>query len=189
MRSTFNRIVLDAGHGGKDSGAVGPTGLRECDVNLALAIRAKGKLVSLGFDVLMTREYDEFVELDERTHLANSWLADLFVSLHCNSVGSPVPSGYEVWTSPGQTKADRFADILFQEIRTRFPREQGRADQQDGDLDREKHLYVLDHTQAPAALGEFGFISHPGTESEMRTDAWLDAMAVAVSSAVCSYRA
>ncbi|MRG90839.1 AMIN domain-containing protein [Polyangium spumosum] len=80
------RVVLDPGHGGNDTGAVGPTGLKEKDVTLDIAHRA-ATIVSreLGVETMLTRDDDTFVPLDLRTARANAFHADLFVSIHCNA--------------------------------------------------------------------------------------------------------
>jgi N-acetylmuramoyl-L-alanine amidase len=80
------RVVIDPGHGGQDSGAVGPTGLTEKAVTLDIAHRA-ATIVSreLGMETLLTRDDDTFVPLDLRTARANAFHADLFVSIHCNA--------------------------------------------------------------------------------------------------------
>jgi N-acetylmuramoyl-L-alanine amidase len=79
------RVVLDPGHGGKDTGAVGPTGIVEKDVALDIARRVARSLASLGIEALLTRDDDRFIALEERTARANSASADLFVSIHCNA--------------------------------------------------------------------------------------------------------
>ncbi len=80
------RVVIDAGHGGHDTGSIGPGGLREKDLVLDIASRL-GELIQsrLGADVIYTRTDDQFVHLKERTRLANISQADLFVSVHANS--------------------------------------------------------------------------------------------------------
>lgn len=80
-----SRVVLDPGHGGRDTGAVGPAGVVEKDVTLDIAHRAAHTLVGQGIDVLLTRDDDRFVALEERAARANSFSADLFVSIHCNA--------------------------------------------------------------------------------------------------------
>ena len=92
------RIVIDAGHGGKDAGAIGPHGLREKDAALAIARRVATRLKPLGFEVVLTRKKDVFVSLEERTRIANEARADLFVSIHCNAARSRKLSGVETWT-------------------------------------------------------------------------------------------
>ena len=81
----IRRIVVDAGHGGHDPGAIGPRGVREKDVTLAMAQRLRRKLERAGFQVVLTRRDDRFLALDERTALANTARGDLFVSLHANA--------------------------------------------------------------------------------------------------------
>jgi len=79
-------VMLDPGHGGKDPGATGPTGLREKDVVLAMGRMVRQKLSRLpGFEVRMTRDTDVYIPLEERTGMANEANADIFVSLHINS--------------------------------------------------------------------------------------------------------
>jgi N-acetylmuramoyl-L-alanine amidase len=92
------RIVLDPGHGGWDSGAVGCTGTRESDVVLALARRvAAGLERDLGAEVLLTRDDDTFLTLRERAAFANSRDADLFISIHANAAPAPNVWGIETY--------------------------------------------------------------------------------------------
>jgi N-acetylmuramoyl-L-alanine amidase len=80
------RVMIDPGHGGKDSGAIGPTGLKEKDVVLAIGRMVREKLSRAGgYDVRMTRDGDVFIPLEERTAMANKGRADVFVSLHINA--------------------------------------------------------------------------------------------------------
>jgi N-acetylmuramoyl-L-alanine amidase len=80
------RVMLDPGHGGKDPGAIGPTGLREKDVVLALGRMVRDRLRrNESFEVHMTRDADVFIPLEERTAMANQARADIFVSLHINA--------------------------------------------------------------------------------------------------------
>ncbi len=80
------RVMIDPGHGGKDSGAVGPTGLKEKDVVLSIGRMVREKLARIGeYEVRMTRDTDVFIPLEERTAMANKWQADVFVSLHINA--------------------------------------------------------------------------------------------------------
>jgi N-acetylmuramoyl-L-alanine amidase len=82
---TVSRVVLDPGHGGSDRGARGPSGLQEKDVVLDIAHRVAPVLAAQGIQVVLTRDDDTFVSLEERTARANAFGADLFVSLHCNA--------------------------------------------------------------------------------------------------------
>jgi N-acetylmuramoyl-L-alanine amidase len=92
------RIVIDAGHGGHDPGTIGRAGLQEKDLVLDVAQRLD-KLVraELGTEVVMTRSTDVFVPLEERTAIANSKGADLFLSIHANASRNPKASGIETY--------------------------------------------------------------------------------------------
>lgn len=92
-----SRVVLDAGHGGKDTGAVGPAGAAEKDVTLDIVRRAARILTDQGLEVLLTRDDDSFVSLEERTARANSFSADLFVSVHCNASDGGTRRGLETY--------------------------------------------------------------------------------------------
>jgi N-acetylmuramoyl-L-alanine amidase len=104
------RVVIDPGHGGKDTGAIGPHGVREKDIALAIARRLATRLRALGFTAVLTRNDDSFVALDERTRIANEAKADLFVSIHCNAAKQRKLSGIETWTL--NVASDRYAARL-----------------------------------------------------------------------------
>jgi N-acetylmuramoyl-L-alanine amidase len=95
--SGIRKIILDAGHGGKDPGAIGRRGLREKDVTLDITKRLKLLLESYGFNVFLTRDYDRFVALEQRTSLANQRNADLFISVHANANRVRSMTGFEVY--------------------------------------------------------------------------------------------
>ena len=95
----IGRIVIDAGHGGHDTGTIGPTGLMEKDLCLDVALRL-GKLIQQklpGADVVFTRADDTFVPLEERTRVANEAKADLFISIHANSSRDNQARGIETY--------------------------------------------------------------------------------------------
>ena len=94
----IRRIVVDPGHGGKDPGAIGPSGLQEKDVVLSIGLLVARKLKDeLGIDAVMTRSTDVFIELQERTAIANKAGADLFVSIHANASLNRRASGMETY--------------------------------------------------------------------------------------------
>ena len=92
------RIVIDPGHGGHDTGTVGPSGLQEKDLVLDIAVKLKTLVeAKLGSEVLLTREDDTFIPLEERTAMANHSQADLFLSIHANSSRNRRVSGVETF--------------------------------------------------------------------------------------------
>ena len=95
-------VVIDAGHGGHDPGAIGPTGLKEKDVNLRIAKALKQKLDKDGekfgiTKVYLTRSTDKFIPLEERTAIAKKHGADLFISIHCNAARNKQAYGIETY--------------------------------------------------------------------------------------------
>jgi N-acetylmuramoyl-L-alanine amidase len=95
----IGRIVIDAGHGGHDTGTIGPTGLMEKDLCLDVALRL-GKIIQQRLpsaDVVFTRSDDTFIPLEERTHIANEAKADMFISIHANSSHDSGARGIETY--------------------------------------------------------------------------------------------
>jgi N-acetylmuramoyl-L-alanine amidase len=104
------RVVVDAGHGGFDPGAIGPSGVREKDVTLAISRRLAERLRRAGFEVVMTRSDDRYVALEERTAIANAKRGDLFVSIHANANPRRSLAGVESWVL--NVADDRYATRL-----------------------------------------------------------------------------
>jgi N-acetylmuramoyl-L-alanine amidase len=102
-----SRIVIDAGHGGRDTGTIGPTGLREKDLVLDVSLRL-GALIEerMGSQVIYTRSDDTFIPLEQRTAIANDNHADLFLSVHANSSQVRVASGVETYYLSFTTSKD-----------------------------------------------------------------------------------
>ena len=97
------KIVVDAGHGGDDFGAVGQRGTKEKDINLMVAKELAQKFKLKGYSVFLTRKSDTFISLGDRSLLANQEGADLFISIHCNAAASPAArkkskeGGFEIY--------------------------------------------------------------------------------------------
>jgi N-acetylmuramoyl-L-alanine amidase len=112
---SFKTIVIDPGHGGKDPGARGQRGTEEKDITLKVALKLRDLLSRQpGVRVLMTRERDQFVELEDRTKFANGQEADLFVSIHVNSHPQRSVKGIEVYHF-GEAKDQRALEVAARE--------------------------------------------------------------------------
>ena len=187
------KVVIDPGHAGRniDPGAVNKiSGLQEADIMLMISKLLENCLLEDGYEVKLTRNNWEEAETDDlsyRTALANSWSADIFISLHCNSAENPSAEGYEIWTSPGQTGGDRLATCIYGQIAAEFPDRAGRTDYSDGDPDKESRFYVLVHTDAPACLVEMAFISNDAEAALLVDAAWQDRYARAIARGVTDY--
>lgn len=186
------KMVIDPGHGGYDSGAIGPSGLREKDVTLPVALKLATFLRNAGVEVKLTRETDtvswtEKTDLSERVRIANDWGADIFISIHANAATSPLGKGMEVWTTVGQTAADPIAESIANSLISAFPELVFRSDLSDGDKDKEANFYVLYWTKAPAALVELAFISNPQEEELLRSPDFQDEAVWAIANGIADY--
>ncbi len=103
----MRRVVIDPGHGGHDTGAIGPTGVQEKEVALAISLQVAKQLTDAGLEVLLTRDDDTFVRLEDRAKFANLRKGDLFLSIHCNAGPSKKMRGIETYTL--NTSADRYS--------------------------------------------------------------------------------
>ncbi|MFE8701690.1 SH3 domain-containing protein [Cytobacillus sp. FJAT-54145] len=158
------RIVIDAGHGGKDPGAIGPTGLREKDVVLDTALMLKAELEKYGAIVTMTRSTDVFLELSERTAIANASDFDAFISLHADSYSSSSKGTTTYYNTTVNFNGPRSRDL-------------GSAIQKGmiaslGTYDRgikEQEFYVNRMNELPSVLLELAFLSNPKEEALLRS--------------------
>ncbi len=182
------KIVIDPGHGGRDPGAIGrDTGLKEADVNLAVAKLLERKLVKAGHTVALTRWTDDQLvpgernrDLAARPTVANKIRADLFLSIHCNSVENRSACGFEAFTTRGQDASDPLASAIVEAWMIVFPNVRLRADFTDGDSDKEANFAVLRQAKVPAVLVEMEFISNPAGERFLASAANQERMAEAL---------
>ncbi|MAY21160.1 MAG: N-acetylmuramoyl-L-alanine amidase [Flavobacteriaceae bacterium] len=115
--STQKRILIDVGHGGKDSGAIGINGIQEKDValNIANTILKLNNKLQKPLDIYLTRYNDTLISLSDRTKLAKALKANLFVSLHCNHSDNPNARGVEVYVVGATSKySDDATWLAFQ---------------------------------------------------------------------------
>lgn len=155
-------VVVDPGHGGPDPGAVNELlALRESDINLSLALEFLRVSSGAPYDVRLLRVTDASLSLADRARLANEAGVAALLSFHANAASEPGAEGFEVWTSRGETPADRLSTLIFTEflLGTMLV---GREDKDDGDPDKEADFYVLRASSMPAVLIEFGFITNEG---------------------------
>ncbi|HVS01130.1 MAG TPA: N-acetylmuramoyl-L-alanine amidase [Thermoanaerobaculia bacterium] len=150
------RICVDAGHGGRDPGAVGrdPFLLREKDFNLDLAERLEGHLRERGWHPLLTRRADRSLSPASRAAFANRLDADLFLSLHANAAAVPEAEGMEVFCFPGSRRGAVLGRQLLDHLLARFPGHRDRGV-------KEADFAVLRLTRMPAVLVEHEFLTNP----------------------------
>ncbi len=174
----YNLIVLDAGHGGNDVGAIGASGKYEKNLVFDITQLAKAKLENQGIKVVMTRPGDQTRSLQERVDIANQTNAFAFVSIHANSALNSQAHGVEVYTKRGSDHT--FARIVVNSIVA----ETGQYNRGDKEAD----FYVIKHTVMPAILIETGFISNPQEEEFLWNKANQEKMAQGIVNGILSFR-
>ena len=152
------RIVVDAGHGGKDIGAT-RSGVREKDLNLSLALMLRDALTAKGFKVYMTRSTDEFLPLPRITAITNEIRPDLFISIHHNASVNPALAGIETYYFTPQSVP------LAKRVHAR---EINAVGVRDGGV-KQARFYVIHHTSVPAILCEVGYVSNPSELTDLQT--------------------
>lgn len=152
----INKIYIDAGHGGKDSGA-SSNGIKEKDIVLDVCNRIiDGLKAYQDVEVKSTRTTDVFLSLDERTRAANSWGADVLVSVHCNSATSKTAKGFEIFVYPGSGAATvAFQNVMHNEIYKAM----GKNIEDRGK--KQSNLHMLRDSKMKAVLTENLFVSNP----------------------------
>jgi N-acetylmuramoyl-L-alanine amidase len=176
-------IVLDPGHGGKDPGAIGPTGLQEKTVTLDVTLRTAQILRDSGATVILTRESDIFLDLPDRVIMSDAASADIFVSIHMNANPSRDKDGTSTYFRRDSTGSRRASsDLLARMIQTELVADLGRRD-----IGVLQANFAVLRTQAPAALAEVAFISNYAEESLMRQDSFRDKSAGAIARAINNY--
>lgn len=169
---------MDAGHGGTDSGAT-RSGVKEKDLNLAIAERLASELKARGATVVMTRTGDHTVKREGRVKVTNTVCSDAFVSVHTNAARQKSSSvhGVEVYYYTPQSRALAVCvrDALVSELKA--------ADRGV----RWSELYVIHHTDVPAILVEAGYLSHSRERSLLATEDYQQKIAEAVASGLECY--
>ena len=180
-------VVLDPGHGGSDAGAIGPTGVSEKSVSLAVSLKAHKLLTASGYRVVMTRTTDvdvaapgvsDATELQARVDKAPP-NTDLFISVHCNAFSNGKANGMETYHAPGAVKGQRLARLLNEEL------------ERLGGLGnrgvKAARFYVMTHSKCPASLIELGFITNPREEKLLASNDYQQKLAQAITNAVNRY--
>ncbi len=172
-------VVIDAGHGGSDPGAVGIGGLREKEVVLDISRQVGEILERNGVSVVMTRQDDRTLDLAPRTQLANRVNANLFVSIHANAINMSRPdvNGLETYYySSGQ----RLAQTIHQNMLRSFSNMRDRGV-------RRARFYVLRHTNMPAVLVETGFVTGRDDARMLANASERSRMAEAIAQGILQY--
>lgn len=188
------KVGIDPGHGGIDPGAIGPTGLKEKDVNLPVALELGRILEKHGFDVVYTRKTDtslvektsdmtgtewQKLELNAREKILDDAKCDVAISIHCNASANPRADYIATFIIARGGKAETLA-IIVQRYLVEV------TGWEDAGV-MTKNLHMVRDTDMPAILPEMGFISNPDQEEWLREEMNQKKLAYAIGRGVCEY--
>lgn len=173
------KVVIDPGHGGKDSGAV-KNGYKEKELNMDISRYLIADLQAYGYEVITTRTDDSYPTLDDRAILANNVDADLFISVHNNSAEKKTEiKGIETYYSPGAEDSKKFADLVHRNLI-----------QSTGATDRKvksRKFLVIRKTNMPAVLLELGFMTNKEEVAQLADPNYQKILSQAIARSVDEY--
>jgi N-acetylmuramoyl-L-alanine amidase len=199
----FALVVIDPGHGGKDSGTI-QTGLVEKDLALDVAQRLSRHLQMRGFVTVLTRADDSFISLAERATIANNHEGAVFVSIHFDEAGRTAASGIETYYAAHRISLpERVASWLpfMQKLSTEPPdlesenlagfiQESAVAQTQAANRGtRQQQFFVVANVRHPAVLVEGGFLTNKDEAIKLTNADYRDQMAAGIADGIVNYRA
>lgn len=189
-------IVVDAGHGGEDGGAVGVNGLVEKDINLAIALALAENLKANNFQVILVRDGDYSVgdqslstvaerkrsDTKNRVRLVEETGECLLVSIHQNQFPQSQYSGAQMFYSPNNPESALLAECIRESVVSSLQPDNTRQNKEAGE-----EIYLLTHCQVPAVLVECGFLSNPEEANLLSQEAYQQDMAAAIYNGIVSF--
>ncbi len=195
----IRRIIIDPGHGGKDSGARGGQKANEKTINMMIAQDLQWMLESLGYEAYLTRDRDTYISLAERQRRCQQWGGDLFISIHCNAArnksangietfvvppaGTPKTGDYKPSTRTPGNEYDKFNMRLAYEVHRYVIAATGA---QDRGVKRDR-FYILKKASCPSILVESGFLSNADEQSQLADRRYRHDIAEAIASGIVMY--
>ena len=175
-RTASGTVVIDPGHGGSDPGATSYSGYYEKTVNLNIARKVASYLENSGIHVIMTRNSDTFIELNERADIANRANADLFVAIHCDSHPKSSQNGYTLYVAPSASWTSKKTAAAIDQA-------MGQTGLSSVGI-RSNDFRVLVRTNCPAVLVECGYLTNPYEAGLLYDSDFQDRIARAVANGI-----
>lgn len=190
-----NTIIIDAGHGGPDGGAVSGN-IIEKDINLAISLKLQSICKASGFNVVMIREDDSSIyspgsdtlrqkkvtDIHNRLKLSDDNPTAPFISIHQNKFSQPQYSGAQTFYSKNNSDSKVLADLIQKSVKKMIQPQNERAIKPAG-----KNLYILYHAKAPAVMVECGFISNAQEAKKLQNDNYQGQMAFSIFCGILNY--
>lgn len=184
-------VIIDAGHGGEDCGAIGKNGCFEKDINLSMSKKLSSILSGIGIKNILTRNSDillydknsdyigqkKHLDMQERLKIVNSYQNVIFVSVHQNAFPEEKYSGFQIYFSPNSQSSQIIAQKLEEAVRLQIqPSNKRKAKSSAG------NIYLLDRLECPAVLLECGFLSNPNECELLCSEEYQNRMCAVIAS-------
>jgi len=196
MQNESITIIIDAGHGGEDGGAVGISGVLEKDINLSIARYLSSYLAMTDIDVVMTRTDDKMLykagqesskktyDIRNRKEIADYYVNPVFVSIHQNKFPLEKYKGFQVYYSPNHADSKVLAEFIQNKTVLNLQKDNNRKVKKSG-----RNIYLLHRLNCPAVLVECGFLSNPTEEKMLSDEEYQQKLAFVIFSAILEYSA
>ena len=189
-------IVIDAGHGGIDSGCVSINGVEEKDINLSILLKLRHMLEAAGFETAVTRDTDKSIhdtgvtglgnqkksDMENRLAIINSCEDAIFISIHQNQFTDPQYYGAQMFYPAESQESQRLAQILQNSIVSRLQPENKREIKPVGD-----EIYLLHYSKFPAVMAECGFLSNQAEADLLESEEYQSKVAFSIFAGICEY--
>lgn len=189
-------IIVDAGHGGIDGGAVGADGTVEKGINLSISKQLEQMLTAMGYQVVMTRTEDTLIgdnsaktvreqkvsDIKRRLEITEKYDNALLISIHQNKYSVEKYYGAQVFYSPNGEQSKQLAELIQQSVVSRLQPENERAIKASG-----KEIYLLYHSQIPSVMVECGFLSNRAELQKLKDEDYQKQMSFSIACAILDY--
>lgn len=193
--ATSKTIVVDAGHGGEDGGAVASDGVMEADINLRIALKLQNLLEQSGATVILTRSDENAIynldkktlrdkknsDIKNRVKIGNNSSADIFVSIHLNKIPQSEYYGWQTFFKDGSEEGKRLATCIQNNLNEAIQKENKRVPL------KINNVYIIKHVEIPISIVECGFLSNPEEREQLEDNSYQNKLAWGIYNGVMDY--
>ena len=191
----YKTVILDAGHGYPDEGAVGNSGITEAGINLKITFKVRKLLEEKGINVILTRENENGIynescstikemkksDLKNRVKIGNESNADIFVSIHLNKIDQKQYWGWQTFFQKGNQESIKLATNIQDGISSVIEKDNKRVPL------KIENIYIMENVKIPSTIVECGFLSNPEEEGILNTDEYQDKIASGICAGILKY--
>ena len=192
---TNRTIIVDAGHGGEDGGAVSSNGVSEAQINLSIALKLQNLLEQSGATVVLTRSDDNAIydidsktlrqkknsDLKNRVKIGKTSSADIFVSIHLNKIEQSQYYGWQTFFKDGNEQGKKLATCIQENLNEAIQKENKRTPL------KISNIYIIKNVEIPTTIVECGFLSNPEEEKQLQTDEYQNKLVWGIYNGIMDY--